>query len=250
MVDVNTEYLKNKKNIEKLDKCHHKKILDILQKHNINFSENRNGIFINMNLFNKVIINDITKYLNYVKEQEKNLYDVESLKQHFKKIILIKKIKKRVHIYKMNNITNKQLNKYFLNNENIYSIIEKMDCFLKKKKQTKNIKNDKLKQKNNTFIDNFYVPSELYKDSLFWCWIIFNEGLSSYSFAENYIFKIKNQKKIELIQILRDNKDLLKKHKIKISEIENNLLYEENISLNTLRSILLINSFNFVYITR
>jgi hypothetical protein len=86
MVDVNTEYLKKlKKNIEQLDKCHHSKILDILQEHKINFSENRNGIFINMNLFNKVIIDDITKYLNYVKEQEKNLYDVESLKLNFKK---------------------------------------------------------------------------------------------------------------------------------------------------------------------
>jgi hypothetical protein len=149
----------------------------------------------------------------------------------------------------MNNSTIEHLNKYFLNNENIYSIIEKMDSFLKKKKEPKKPQKDELKNVNNVFINNFFIPSELYEDTLFWCWIIFNEGLSSYSFAENYIFKIKNQKKIELIQLLRDNKVLLKKHKIKICDIENNLLYEQRISLNTLRSILLVHSYNLVYIT-
>ena len=66
---------------------------------NINYSENRNGIFINMNLFSEEIIQEICKYLEYVKEQ-KNLNDIESLKLISKKIILINLIKK---IYIFNN---------------------------------------------------------------------------------------------------------------------------------------------------
>ena len=85
-MNINIEFLKKlKNNIEKLDVCHHKKILAIIKQKNINYSENRNGIFINMNLFSEEIIQEICKYLEYVKEQEKNLNDIESLKLDFKK---------------------------------------------------------------------------------------------------------------------------------------------------------------------
>ena len=102
MVDINTEYLiKLKKNIEILDECHHNKILEIVQNHDIKFSENRNGIFVNMNLFDKNIIFDIIKYLNYVKEQEKTLNDIESLKLDFKKNYFNKQDKEKL-VYSTN----------------------------------------------------------------------------------------------------------------------------------------------------
>ena len=42
-----TDKLKKiKKEIEKKDSHHHKKILEIIVKHNINFSENNNGVFL------------------------------------------------------------------------------------------------------------------------------------------------------------------------------------------------------------
>ena len=41
--------------IENLDVFHHNKILKILVQNNIKYSENRNGIFVNMNSFNKNI---------------------------------------------------------------------------------------------------------------------------------------------------------------------------------------------------
>lgn len=86
MVNITTEFLiKLKKKIEDLDICHHEKILSIIEKNDIKYSKNRNGIFVNMNLFDKTIIKDIQKYLEYVKEQEKNLNDIESLKLNFKK---------------------------------------------------------------------------------------------------------------------------------------------------------------------
>ncbi len=86
MVDINIEYLKKlKKNIETLDQCHHPKILDIIKENDIKFSENRNGIFVNMNQLNKKTIEKINIFLEYVKAQEKHLSDIESLKSNFKK---------------------------------------------------------------------------------------------------------------------------------------------------------------------
>ena len=75
----NLNYLKNE--IENLDKIFHIKIFDILLKNNIKYSENRNGIFVNMNSFNKKTINDIEKLLLYIKNQEQNLKDIENKKQ-------------------------------------------------------------------------------------------------------------------------------------------------------------------------
>jgi hypothetical protein len=73
-----------KNDIEKIDKIHHIKIFKILKENNIKFSENRNGIFINMNSFNDKTIKTIENTLLYIKEQEKNLKDVESKKNELK----------------------------------------------------------------------------------------------------------------------------------------------------------------------
>tara|TARA_B100000674_G_C37832356_1_gene911152 strand:+ start:785 stop:1096 length:312 start_codon:yes stop_codon:yes gene_type:complete len=71
-------------NIEKMTKVHHIKFFEILKKNNIPFSENRNGIFFNMNLFTEEIIADINNYINYVEKQESNLKQTEKLKSDFK----------------------------------------------------------------------------------------------------------------------------------------------------------------------
>jgi hypothetical protein len=75
---------KLKNDIEKIDKIHHIKIFKILKKAGIKFSENRNGIFINMNAFNDTTIKKIEDTLLYIRKQEKNLKDVESIKLELK----------------------------------------------------------------------------------------------------------------------------------------------------------------------
>ena len=49
--------------IEKMNLIHHVKIFQIVKNHGIDYSENRNGIFFNMNLFNDDCINDINEYV-------------------------------------------------------------------------------------------------------------------------------------------------------------------------------------------
>ena len=71
--------LKNK--IDKLDPSFHIRILKVLHENSIKFSENRNGIFLNMNNLNEKTINSIEKVLKYIEVQEKNLQAVETIKK-------------------------------------------------------------------------------------------------------------------------------------------------------------------------
>lgn len=69
--------------MEKMNNIHHLKFFEIIKNHNIQFSENRNGIFINMNSLNKKIVNEIYIYISYVNKQEETLDQTEKIKNDF-----------------------------------------------------------------------------------------------------------------------------------------------------------------------
>tara|TARA_X000000368_G_C22571312_1_gene510862 strand:- start:38 stop:364 length:327 start_codon:yes stop_codon:yes gene_type:complete len=82
-MDVNKlQRIKNE--ITKLDKIHHLKIFKLLKDNEVKFSENRNGIFINMATIDENTIKLIENALIYIKEQEKELKDIESFKKDLK----------------------------------------------------------------------------------------------------------------------------------------------------------------------
>lgn len=71
--------------ISKLEKNHHLKIFNIIKENNIKYSENRNGIFVNLNQVSDNTIEQINKYIEYIKIQEKNISNFENIKKEFKK---------------------------------------------------------------------------------------------------------------------------------------------------------------------
>lgn len=72
----NLNFLKEK--IEDLDKFHQIEILRILNKNTSSIlNENNNGVFINLTNINDTVIEEIEKYLDYVKKQEKQLTEIE-----------------------------------------------------------------------------------------------------------------------------------------------------------------------------
>jgi hypothetical protein len=79
----NLQLLRNQ--IEKLDKVHHIGILKVLKENKVQYSENTNGIFINLTKVNIIIIEMIKKYVTYVKLQEVELGDIEDQKKEYKK---------------------------------------------------------------------------------------------------------------------------------------------------------------------
>ena len=82
MEDLKLNLLKDR--IENLEKFHQIHILEILVTNNVPFTENRNGIFINMIKVNPKIIQKIRKYLLYVSSQNDQLETTEQLKQQLK----------------------------------------------------------------------------------------------------------------------------------------------------------------------
>ena len=67
------------------DSQHHLKILEIIKSDNANYSENSNGVFVNMNNLESNTIEKIKQYLIYIEQQNKKFEDVENIKNQLKK---------------------------------------------------------------------------------------------------------------------------------------------------------------------
>jgi len=75
------KYLRDK--IELLSAFHQIEILRILQMNKVTFSENKNGVFVNLTYVNPDVIDTISEYIIYVYKQESQLNEIEE-----KKIVL------------------------------------------------------------------------------------------------------------------------------------------------------------------
>jgi hypothetical protein len=75
------KYLRDK--IELLTAFHQIEILRILHTNKVTFSENKNGVFVNLTYVGQDIIDTISEYIIYVYKQESQLNEIEE-----KKIVL------------------------------------------------------------------------------------------------------------------------------------------------------------------
>ena len=81
----NTDLFKIRDEVEKIEKIHQVNILKIFKKYNIEFTENSNGIFINMTILNDDILEELNSYISYVNLQQKQLNKIEQDKERYKK---------------------------------------------------------------------------------------------------------------------------------------------------------------------
>ena len=58
--------------------------MKIITENNYEITENQNGCFINMNDMNDKIIEDISKYIDYVNKKDTEINDIESQKETLK----------------------------------------------------------------------------------------------------------------------------------------------------------------------
>ena len=84
------------------------------------------------------------------------------------------------------------------------------------------------------------------RDSLFWTFYILKYGIFFYEMNVcSQSFSTEKQEKFKYIELIRQNKDLLKLHKIqKLSSLENELANEKNISIKTFISMCIIENIN------
>ena len=81
MVDLK----KLRDSIQQLEKIHQVYILKLFNMHSVPYTENSNGIFVNMSTISQLVIKDIQEYLKYVDLQETQLEDAEVAKEKYKK---------------------------------------------------------------------------------------------------------------------------------------------------------------------
>ena len=105
------------KEITKLNKLEHIEIFKILKNNNIIYTENVNGIFVNMKNFDINTLNDIIKFINYVKNKNIELLEKESI---------LKKTKNEIYGLNNNEINNLETKIQILK-ENLKSNLETLN---------------------------------------------------------------------------------------------------------------------------
>jgi hypothetical protein len=62
-----------KEKIDTLEMCEHVELLKIFIKNDVKYTENSNGIFINMNKLNDSCIKDINRFLDFINKNLNNI---------------------------------------------------------------------------------------------------------------------------------------------------------------------------------
>jgi hypothetical protein len=93
-----------------------------------------------------------------------------------------------------------------------------------------------------------FIPAQ--QDTLFWCFYILKNGDASYETLNNKNSLIAKQQKINLVSVIRKNKDIVKTYKFDtITNIEGNLANDDNLNLKTFLSLCAIENINVVYVS-
>ena len=108
-------------------------------------------------------------------------------------------------------------------------------------KNIENIENKKVKE------EDIFIPKE--KDKLYWCIYVIIFGRENYELINNKFFEIEKKHKIETVEKIRENKDKLKQEKLRKTEIEDELVNNDIISLKGLHALALINKLSIIYVS-
>lgn len=104
----------------------------------------------------------------------------------------------------------------------------------------------KKKIKKNRLDEEYFNPKQ--SDSLFWCFYIFKYGMDNYQLLGSNYFETEKNLKITTIEKIRHNKPLLKNHKLRRNEIEDELLNHERITVKSLCALCLYHNLNIMLI--
>jgi hypothetical protein len=133
---------------------------------------------------------------------------------------------------------------YILNDNN-------MTSYLKYKLSRNDNNNEKNKiitiEKKNIPIN--FVPRE--QDTLFWCYYIIKNGDIKYEMLNNRNSLMTKQFKIEYVSKIRENKQIVKTYKFDtITNLESNLVNDNNINIKTIMTLCAIENINLIFISK
>jgi hypothetical protein len=89
------------------------------------------------------------------------------------------------------------------------------------------------------------------KDSLFWCFYILKYGEQNYEMLENINIVLEKKLKIDYVEKIRKEKQIVKSHKFAtLTHLENQLANEEKIDLPTFFTLCVIENINILYVCK
>tara|TARA_Y100001936_G_scaffold188150_1_gene186278 strand:+ start:243 stop:533 length:291 start_codon:yes stop_codon:yes gene_type:complete len=80
-----TDLKRLRDNIETMERIHQIHIFKILKENQIEFTENSNGVFVNMTLLDDTTLKQINSFIKYVNLQQKQLESIEDIKAQYQK---------------------------------------------------------------------------------------------------------------------------------------------------------------------
>lgn len=136
------------------------------------------------------------------------------------------------------------LQDYMLNEDNMIKALR-----MKIEPLEKIFKQDKEKHNSRTNKLEIFVPN--HDDSLFWCFYIIKNGDIKYETLTNKNSLLAKQMKIEMVDVIRKNKDIVKQYKFDtISNIESNLANDNNLNVKIFLTLCAIENINIIYLKK
>lgn len=133
--------------------------------------------------------------------------------------------------------------KYTDNSDNPDNPDKEMD---NKNKANTNFQKMAKNKKPNIKSNNFFWPKE--KDQLFWCFYISLYDIEKYQDNRAKVFTIENDFKIHTVEKLRNIKDQLKTHKIRLNPVEDELVNSKKITTASIPALCLLYKKNIVIV--
>jgi hypothetical protein len=107
----------------------------------------------------------------------------------------------------------------------------------------------KIFEKNIKERMNIFSPKQ--KDTLFWCFYILKYGEQTYEMLENINIVLEKRLKIDYVEKIRKEKQIVKSYKFAtLTHLENQLANEEKIDLNTFFTLCVIENINVLYVCK
>ena len=160
-----------------------------------------------------------------------------------------------------------ELQEYMLTDSNMTSFLKKKINILKNdntREKTivdKNNNNDNNNDNNKKIFDkkniikteknapSLFIPNQ--QDSLFWCYYIIKNGEFSYETLHNKNSLISKQMKINFVDVIRKNKDIVKTYKLDtLTNIESNLANDDNLNVKSFLALCSVENINVIYVSK
>lgn len=109
----------------------------------------------------------------------------------------------------------------------------------------KSFENKKFVKEDN----DIFTPNQ--KDNLFWCFYILKYGEANYEMLDNINIVLEKKLKIDYVEKIRKEKQIVKAHKFAtLTHLENQLANEVKIDINTFFTLCVIENINVLYVSK